>query len=116
MFPKNRAGMANLSDNMTRYILTGAPGAGKTATIRQLELEGFRVVEEAATDVIALWQAKGIAEAWRHPDFIDTIVRLQKSRERAAAGLPERLQFHDRSVVCTAALADYLGIARPESL
>jgi predicted ATPase len=45
-----------------RYILAGAPGSGKTAIIRQLELDGFGVVEEAATDVIALDQARGVAE------------------------------------------------------
>jgi predicted ATPase len=39
---------------MRRFILTGAPGAGKTAVIRQLEIDGFSVVEEAATDIIAL--------------------------------------------------------------
>jgi len=38
---------------MRRFIITGAPGAGKTAIIRQLELDGFGVVEEAATAVIA---------------------------------------------------------------
>jgi predicted ATPase len=38
---------------MRRFIITGAPGSGKTAIIRQLELDGFSVVEEAATDVIA---------------------------------------------------------------
>ena len=48
---------------MKRFILTGTPGAGKTAILRQLEIEGFGVVEEAATDVIALWQARGIREA-----------------------------------------------------
>jgi predicted ATPase len=74
------------------------------------------VVEEAATDIIALWQAKGIAEAWTHPEFIDAIVSLQQARERKGACLPDLVQFHDRSVVCTAALADYLGIARPHSL
>jgi predicted ATPase len=58
---------------MRRFIITGAPGAGKTAIIRQSELDGFRRVEEAATDTIAAQQ------------------------------------FHDRSVVCTAALAVYLG-------
>lgn len=42
---------------MPRYVLTGAPGAGKTAILRQLEIEGHAVVEEAATDVIALAQA-----------------------------------------------------------
>jgi hypothetical protein len=39
---------------MPGYILTGAPGSGKTAILRQLELNGHTVVEEAATDVIAL--------------------------------------------------------------
>lgn len=47
---------------MKRFIVTGAPGAGKTAIIRQLEHDGFSIVEEAATDVIALEQARGIAE------------------------------------------------------
>ena len=41
---------------MKRFIITGAPGAGETAIIRQLELDGFSVVEEAATDVIAAAQ------------------------------------------------------------
>ena len=49
---------------MRRFILTGAPGAGKTAVIRQLEIDDFRVVEEAATDIIALELA---AEEWWRP-------------------------------------------------
>lgn len=101
---------------MTRYILTGAPGAGKTAAIRQLEVEGFGIVEEAATDMIALWQANGIAEPWTHAEFIDAVVKLQRTRERRSADCKDSVQFHDRSVVCTAALADYLGVARPQRL
>jgi predicted ATPase len=101
---------------MKRYILTGAPGAGKTAIIRQLELDGFSVVEEAATDIIALWHAKGISEAWKQPGFLEAIVSLQQSRERNSAALPDPVQFHDRSIVCTAALADYLQFPRPWSL
>jgi predicted ATPase len=91
---------------MKRFIVTGTPGSGKTAIIRQLECEGFSVAEEAATDVIALEQARGIAEPWTHPSFIDSIANLQKQRQMRAAG---EVQFHDRSVVCTAALAAYLG-------
>ncbi|HET7841192.1 MAG TPA: AAA family ATPase [Terriglobia bacterium] len=101
---------------MQRFVVTGAPGAGKTVIIRQLEMDGFSVVEEAATDVIALWQAKGIAEPWKRPEFLDAIVRLQQTRERRALSSTDRFQFHDRSVVCTAALADYLGMPRPQSL
>ena len=96
--------------------MTGAPGSGKTAVIRQLETEGFSVVEEAATDIIGLWQAKGVAEPWTRPDFIEAVLSLQQTRERWAASATDLVQFHDRSVVCTAALADYLGFPRSENL
>ena len=101
---------------MKRYVVTGAPGAGKTAVIRQLEMDGFSVVEEAATDIIALWQAKGIAEPWTRPEFIDAIVSLQQTRQHRAACAADAVQFHDRSVLCTAALADYLGFDRSPNL
>jgi len=94
---------------MRRFILTGTPGAGKTAILRQLELDGFGVIEEAATDVIALEQAKGVAEPWLDPVFIDKVVNLQRARAARGQGLPEQVQFHDRSPVCTVALARFLG-------
>ena len=94
---------------MRRFIITGAPGAGKTAIIRQLELEGFSVVEEAATDVIAAAQAQGRAEPWTHPSFIDEVAHLQRDRQIRASHQPDEVQFHDRCIVCTAALAIYLG-------
>lgn len=96
---------------MKRFILTGAPGSGKTAILRQLERDGFSVVEEAATDIIAAAQVRGIAEPWKHPSFIDDIVGLQRDRQLRASHQPDEIQFHDRSAVCTAALATYLGHA-----
>lgn len=96
-----------------RFILTGAPGAGKTMLIRSLELRGHCVIEEAATDVIALEQAQGIAESWRHADFTKKIAALQELR---AAGARGDVQFHDRSVFCTLALARYLGHPVPREL
>jgi len=94
---------------MKRFIITGPPGAGKTAIIRLLELEGFSVVEEAATDVIAAQHALGFNEPWKDPSFINMIAMLQKHRQIRASHEPDQIQFHDRSVVCTAALAAYLG-------
>jgi len=91
---------------MKRYILTGAAGAGKTVLLRALERAGLAVVEEAATDVIVLAQAEGIAEPWTDPGFIDAIVTLQKQRQTRAAG---DLLFFDRSPVCALALARFLG-------
>jgi predicted ATPase len=94
---------------MKRFVLTGAPGAGKTVILRQLELDGFSVVEEAATDVIALQQAQGIAEPWTNPSFIDAVADLQRQRQVRASDASVSVQFHDRSAICTAALAAYLG-------
>ncbi|HTS28518.1 MAG TPA: AAA family ATPase [Bryobacteraceae bacterium] len=94
---------------MRRFIITGAPGAGKTAIIRHLELDGFSVVEEAATDVIAAGQACGELQLWAHPSFIDAITSLQRDRQIRASYQPDEVQFHDRCAVCTAALATYLG-------
>jgi predicted ATPase len=105
-----------MGDTMPNYVLTGAPGAGKTAIVRQLELDGYHVVEEAATDVIALCQALGQAEPHTRPAFIDAIVGLQQRRQRAAAsaaGADGGVVFFDRSPVCTLALSRYLGY--PES-
>jgi predicted ATPase len=92
-----------------RFIITGAPGAGKTAIVRLLELDGFSVVEEAATDIIAAEHARGVDEPWTDPSFIDAIAKLQRDRQVRASCQPDAVQFHDRSVVCTAALARYLG-------
>ena len=101
---------------MRRFILTGAPGSGKTAIIRQLELEGFSVVEEAATDVIALWQGRGVAAPWTHPSFIDAIAALQRQRQVRAVREMGEVQFYDRSAICTAALAVYLGYPLSDTL
>jgi predicted ATPase len=94
---------------MKRYIVTGAPGAGKTSIIRLLELDGFSVVEEAATDVIAAKHALGCDEPWKDPSFIDAIARLQRERQMRTSFQKEDVQFHDRCIVCTLALTVYLG-------
>jgi predicted ATPase len=101
---------------MRRFILTGTPGSGKTAIIRQLEFDGFSVVEEAATDVIALERARGVAEPWKHPSFIESIAELQKRRQVRASQESDEVQFHDRSAICTAALAAYLGYPISDTL
>ena len=94
---------------MPCYVLTGTPGAGKTAIVRQLELDGFAVVEEAATDVIALEQARGHPDPHTRPGFIDAIVGLQRRRQQAAATAAADIVFFDRSPVCTLALSRWLG-------
>lgn len=98
---------------MPAYILTGAPGSGKTAMLRQLEIDGHAVVEEAATDVIALQQALGRPEPWREPGFADRVLDLQRKRQLAAEADTRGVVFFDRSPVCTLALCRYLDLTAP---
>jgi predicted ATPase len=62
-----------------------------------------------ATDIIADAQARGTAQPWTHPSFIDEIAKLQRDRQIRASYQPDEVQFHDRCAVCAAALAVYLG-------
>lgn len=101
---------------MKRYILTGTPGSGKTSILHELKRQGYSVVEEAATDVIAREQGLGHPEPWLQPDFIESIVHLQKQRQLEASTLPAELQWYDRSPICTLALSRYLGYAASASL
>jgi predicted ATPase len=96
---------------MPGYILTGTPGAGKTAILRQLELNGHTVIEEAATDVISLQHALGQPEPWRKLDLIDDILALQLRRQAAAPVDARAATFFDRSPVCTLALSRFVGRA-----
>jgi predicted ATPase len=95
-------------------VLTGAPGAGKTSILRVLNEWGYPVVAEAATDVIASEQRRGVDEPWRDDGFLGKIVSLQRRRRQRACAA--KVQVHDRSVVCTLALAAFLGRPAPAAL
>jgi len=101
---------------MKRYVLTGTPGCGKTSIIRSLEVAGYFVVEEAATDIIALRHSQGVDDAWTRPGFIDDITNLQKQRQVRVAGLATPVQFFDRSPLCTYALSVWCGHPIPAVL
>jgi predicted ATPase len=101
---------------MKRYILTGTPGSGKTTLLHELKRQGYSVVEEAATDVIALEHSRGNPEPWIQTDFIDKIVLLQKQRQIEMLLSPDELQVYNRSPICTFALCRYLGYPPSDSL
>ena len=101
---------------MKRYILTGAPGAGKTTILRRLRAAGFDVVDEAATSVIAREQAAGDTEPWTRPAFVEKVADLQRRRQLRSAMRDVTHQIYDRSPVCTHALSTYVGRPAPAAL
>lgn len=99
---------------MKRFILTGAPGSGKTSILRVLEQQGYAVVEEAATDVIAA-EPHGITEL-EDPLFISKITEMQQHRQEGPVRPGVVAQIFDRSPVCTLALARWIGYPVPAPL
>jgi predicted ATPase len=96
-----------------RYVLTGAPGSGKTTLLAALRERGYATVREAATDVIAGYQACGVAEPWERDGFLADVLAVQVQRQREVRGDPV---FCDRAPLCTLALARFLGRPEPPGL
>ncbi|MEV3936228.1 AAA family ATPase [Glycomyces sp. NPDC049804] len=94
---------------MRRYLLTGAPGAGKTTVLGLLAAAGHTVIPEAATDLIEAAQAAGDDAPWERPDFTERTAALQRDRQIAANTRPGPVQWFDRSPVCALALARFTG-------
>src|SRR4051812_4253534 len=93
---------------LRRFVLTGAPGSGKTSLLLALRARGHAVIEEAATDVIVAVQAQGVDAPWERDDFVDLVVALQRERQLRPVPAGTMVQVFDRSPLCTLALAQYL--------
>src|SRR6266542_2221634 len=67
------------------FILTGAPGSGKTAILSRLRSE-FRCVDEPAREVLAEQRATGGIGTWDQDRFLFVHLLLQRSIEKYQAG------------------------------
>jgi hypothetical protein len=81
---------------MPSYVLTGAPGAGKTAILRLLEASRHPVVEEAATDVIALGRAPSRYLGFITSRPLDDEVRLASATSSTGGSSPASTPPADR--------------------
>jgi predicted ATPase len=80
------------------FVLTGAPGTGKTAILNMLRGE-FRCVDEPAREVIAQQRASGGRGTWdQDPSlFVDLLLQRSIEKYEAARGSSERVLF-DRGI------------------
>lgn len=94
-----------MNHKIERIIFTGTPGSGKSTVIDLLESKGYKVVHEVVTELIASEQEKGNLKPWEHPSFID---KISLKQQQCLLDINNPLQFFDRSIFCTYALAKYL--------
>lgn len=97
-----------------RYVVTGAPGTGKTSLLRALHERHWSVVEAAATDVIAREQAIGRDEPRSDGAFTSKVAELQRQLHPVPADV--EVQSYERSPLCALALAQFLHRPVPRAL
>jgi predicted ATPase len=79
-----------------RYILTGGPGAGKTSIIDFLAMQGYLIVSEAATEIIAEGLRQGIEKPWRADDYHIRMYELISKRQIEIQNSSAPIVFFDR--------------------
>lgn len=98
------------------FVLTGAPGSGKTAILRRLR-DDIRCVDEPAREVLAEQRATGGRGTWEQdpPLFVSLLLRRSIEGYLAARGSGEAVLF-DRGIPDCVAYAVRAGIDPRPSL
>jgi predicted ATPase len=84
--------------NQFRVVITGGPGAGKTALLSELGRRGFRTVGESARAIIVERRAAGLSPRPRPLTFAEEILRRDIEKYEHARN-HHGWVFFDRGVV-----------------
>jgi predicted ATPase len=90
-----------------KFVITGGPGSGKTATIEALKKrcdgwpEQYYFVNECAEEVIVEYQRNGIKNPTKLIELQYKIAKLQKEKEQEIP--PDSIVFLDRTMIDTLA-------------
>jgi predicted ATPase len=95
-----------------RIIVTGGPGAGKTALLTGLAARGCEYVAETARAVIQDRKRRGLSPRPDPADFAGEILRIDLERYRDASAPSGRI-FFDRGIPDALGMLDQLGLLTP---
>ena len=97
-----------------KFIITGAPGTGKTSIISELINMGISCSEEISREIIAEQIAiKGNTLPWKNLKLFSK--RVAKLRKKQFENAPnDQLHFFDRSIVDVIAYLNIHGLASKE--
>jgi predicted ATPase len=88
---------------MPSVVVTGGPGAGKTALLGEFGTRGYATVDESARSIIAERVARGLSARPELPIFAREILRRDIEKYMCVARDPEWI-FFDRGVLDALAL------------
>lgn len=80
-----------------RVVITGGPGAGKTALLNELRRLGFATVDDTPRAIIRSRRARGLSPRPPPLDFADEVLRREIEQYQRHGG--DALTFFDRGVI-----------------
>lgn len=107
---------------MSCIVITGGPGSGKTTLIEHLRELGFRVIREAALEVIKVLNQEHGTQGqmtWRkeHPlEFQLLVARQQLATEEDSEKEDDNVVFLDRGVLDGAAYCEFFQVSPTKEL
>jgi predicted ATPase len=93
---------------MQAVVLTGAPGAGKTAVLQELASRGYATVSESARAIIWDRKRRGLSPRPEPLEFAQEILRTDASKYELAQQTAH-LVFFDRSAIDALGMLSELG-------
>ena len=82
-----------------RYVITGAPGTGKTAIINALKERGYSCVDENSREIIAKQiKNKGEILPWKNQIAFENLISSKRAKQYARIPKDE-IYFFDRSAI-----------------
>lgn len=95
--------------NNNAYIITGAPGTGKTTLIEKLE-EKFSIVNEPAREIINEQKLSAGSGLWEQDRELFTQLLQERSISNFENSKKDIITFFDRGVPDVSAYADFGGV------
>lgn len=95
-----------------RVVMTGGPGAGKTALLTALEARGYPYVPDTARSIIQDRLRRGLSPRPSPEEFAREILRLDVERYRGAPSTGGWC-FFDRGILDALGMLDDLGLLAP---
>ncbi len=96
-----------------RIVLTGAPGAGKTAVLNALASRGYECIPKSARAIIRARKERNLSARPPPVEFASEILSLDLDHYRRTAAA-DGLVFFDRGILDALCMGNQVGALSPE--